>query len=53
MRVYALKFWDILSEFNKNQFIFFDGVGFNVSMRSRRGSSLRGTRAVKIVQPSI
>jgi len=46
---YAQMFLDILSEFDEKNIIFVDEVGFHISMRTRRGRSLRGKRAVHIV----
>lgn len=47
--LYASKFLQFVSECDGENFIFVDEVGFNVSMRCRRGRSLKGTRAVHIV----
>lgn len=46
---YAEKFFDILSKFNESNLIFVDEVGFNVSMRTRKGRSLIGHPAVHVV----
>lgn len=46
---YAVKFLDILSKFDESHLFFVDEVGFNVSMRTKRGRSLAGTPAVHVV----
>lgn len=46
---YAVKFMDILSKFDESHLVFVDEVGFNVSMRSKRGRSPSGTPAVHVV----
>lgn len=46
---YALNWLDLREIYEAGNFIFIDEVGFNISMRSRRGRSLRGTRAVQTV----
>lgn len=47
--IYAVKFYEIISEIDERQIYFVDEVGFNVSMRSKRGRSLKGTNAVQTV----
>jgi transposase len=47
--IYAQKFLKILSMFDKSNLYFVDEVGFNISLRSRSGRSLRGTRAIHVV----
>jgi transposase len=46
---YANSFMDLLSRVDDHHLIFIDEVGFSVSMRSRRGRSPIGTRAVQVV----
>ena len=46
---YAQDFLEILAIYDESNMYFVDEVGFNVTMRSRRGRSLKGTRAVHIV----
>mgnify|MGYP003407081277 FL=1 len=47
---YANKFMDILSNLDENNLFFVDEVGFNVSIRSKRGRSLAGSPAVHNVK---
>ena len=52
--MYAQKYLDYnrdnyLSELDETYFYFVDEGGFNVSMRTRRGRSFRGFKAVQIV----
>ena len=44
-KIYALKYLDLAFEYEENEFIFIDAVGFNVSMRSSCGRSLIGIPA--------
>ena len=46
---YALQFFEILSSINEDHIFFIDEVGFNVSMRYKKGRSLVNTPAVQIV----
>ena len=46
---YAEMFMQLIAETDESKFIFIDEVGFSMSMRCRRGRSLRGTRAVHVV----
>jgi hypothetical protein len=46
---YASNFLSLLSEEYRENTFFIDEVGFNVSMRSKRGRSLVGTPATQIV----
>lgn len=47
--IYAQAFLDILSKFDEANLFFVDEVGFNIALRSSKGRSLRGTRAIQIV----
>ena len=47
---YAELFMELYAEHDENKFFFVDEVGFSVSMRSRRGRSAAGTRAVHVVR---
>jgi len=47
--IYGHKFLNMLSIYDESNVIFVDEVGFNISLRSRIGRSLRGTRAVEYV----
>lgn len=49
---YALRFIEWQAEMNDSNFMFLDEVGFNVSMRSKRGWSASGKPATQVV-PSI
>ena len=49
---YACEFLYLVSVVPEECIIFLDELGFNVSMRTRRGRSLRGTRAIQVV-PSL
>ena len=49
---YAMQFIEILSTVNESDIFFVDEVGFNVSMRCKKGRSLIDTPAVKIVPGS-
>jgi len=40
---------DILGQVDDSNIFFVDELGFSVSMRSRRGRSLKGTRVVQVV----
>ncbi len=42
---YAISFNDLLLTIDDSRFVFIDEVGFSVSLRTRRGRSLRGTSA--------
>lgn len=46
---YANKYFDILSTIDEGNLYFVDEVGFNVSMRCKRGRSLHGSNAVQKV----
>ena len=46
---YAFKFIDILSHVNDSHIYFVDEVGFNVSMRCKKGRSKVGTPAIQVV----
>lgn len=46
---YATWYYNILASVSEQEFIYVDEVGFNVSMRSKRGRSLIGTPASHIV----
>jgi len=46
---YANTFVEILASTDDSKIFFIDEVGFNISMRARRGRSQVGTRAVQIV----
>ena len=46
---YSRRFLDLLSEADDTKIIFVDETGFCANMRTRRGRSLRGTRAVHVV----
>ena len=46
---YANTFFNLLSDLDESRLYFVDEVGFNVSMRSKRGRSFRGTNAVETV----
>jgi len=46
---YAKKFFEILTSHNESHIFFVDEVGFNVSMRCKRGRSLVGTPAIQVV----
>jgi transposase len=46
---YSNAFLQLLTTMSPNHIIFVDEVGFSVSMRSRRGRSLRGTSPVHII----
>jgi transposase len=48
-RLYAIKFFSLLSQKDGENIIFLDEGGFCVSMRSTRGRSLKGERAVQLV----
>jgi transposase len=47
--VYAQELLRVLAQYDGDNVIFVDEIGFNVSMRAHRGRSLRGTNAVQIV----
>jgi transposase len=47
--LYARTFMQFLAIHDERQFFFLDEAGFSVSMRTRRGRSLTGTRAMQIV----
>jgi transposase len=47
--VYARNFLDLLAIHDESDFVFIDEVSFNVTMRTRRGRSLKGTRAINVV----
>ena len=49
---YAKSFLELVSTVPAQSILFIDEVGFNISMRTRLGRSLRGTRAVQVV-PSL
>lgn len=40
---------NLLAEIDDSKIYFLDEVGFNISMHSRQGRSLRGTRAIKVI----
>ena len=46
---YANRFFNVLSDIDETRLYFVDKVGFNISMRSKCGRSLRGTNAVQTV----
>ena len=46
---YALKFFEVLSSISEDHIFFIDEVGFNISMRCKKGRSLKNTPAVQIV----
>lgn len=46
---YAVEFFEIISKISESHIIFLDEVGFNVSMRTKKGRSLIGTAAVQVV----
>jgi transposase len=46
---YATSFMQVLATSAHERIFFLDEAGFSVSMRARRGRSLRGTRAVHVV----
>lgn len=46
---YAQKFLQVLSNFDESKLLFVDEIGFSISLRSREGRSLKGTRAVQMV----
>jgi len=46
---YALAYFRMLTNIDDSKVYFIDEVGFNISMRSSKGRSLRGTNAIKIV----
>lgn len=46
---YAAKFYELIAEIDESRIYFVDEVGFNVSMRSKRGRSLKGNNAVQTV----
>ena len=46
---YANSFFNVLSDIDETRLYLFDEVGFNISMRPKRGRSLRGTNAVQTV----
>lgn len=47
---YANEFMHLLSSISESNIIFIDEAGFSISMRSRRGRSKLGSRAVQVVR---
>lgn len=47
---YAMEYMRLLTETNQNKILFIDEVGFNITMRSRKGRSKKNTRAIQIVK---
>ena len=46
---YAREFFTLLASDDGDNILFLDEVGFNISMRSKRGRAVKGQRAIQIV----
>ena len=46
---YAVNYFQLISKISEDEIIYVDEVGFNVSMRTRKGRSLIGSPAVHVV----